>query len=162
MNSFQLLTVWMLGVAAVAGGLWLLVRTVRRIQSRTSPANRHTYQIAGSVVEICVGDGCSLDDLRALLESIRDDPALPSPVHVLCDSSARRETLTDADVRIRLAVFLDVLRPRMVPVMAVVPSSAITSSAKAAQRYAAAAGIRIELFQDHAGARRWLCHAAHA
>jgi len=70
--------------------------------------------------------------------------------------------LTDVDVRSRLEVFLNILRPRMVPVFAVVMSSAITSSAQAAQRYAAAAGVRVELFLDFEPARWWLSTCAPA
>jgi len=154
MNSFQFTTVWVLSLAASLGCLWLLVWWLGgRRRPGLSVAQRRVYQISGSVVEIRIGDGWSISDLRALLESIRADPSLPPAPLVLCDNSARMERLTDADVRTRLAVFLDILRP---PVVAVVASAAITASAAAAQRYAAAAGIRMELFQDREGARRWL------
>jgi hypothetical protein len=158
MNSFQLLTMWVVGVAVCIGGVWLLAWAVTRRWPRSSPARAgvRSYQVNGQFVEICVGDGYSVTDLRALFESIRDDPTLPADALLLFDGSARTEVLTDADVRTRLAVLLDVLRPRMVPAFAVIVSSAIASSAQAAQRYAAAAGVRVELFLDAERARLWL------
>jgi hypothetical protein len=48
----------------------------------------------------------------------------------------------------------------MVPAYAVIVSSAIASSAQAAQRYAAAAGVRVELFLDFEPARHWLSTCA--
>jgi hypothetical protein len=97
-----------------------------------------------------------VSDLRALFESIRDDPKLPAEPLLLFVGSARTEALADAVVRTRLAVFLDILRPRMVPAFAVIVSAAIASSAQAAQRYAAAGGVRVELFLDFERARSWL------
>ena len=162
MNSFQLLTMWVVGVAGGAGGVWLLVWAVNRRRSRSRPAlaGVRSYQVNGQFVEICVGDGYSLTDLRALFEAIRDDPTLPAEALLLFDGSARTEVLTDADVRTRLAVLLDVLRPRMVPAFAVIVSSALASSAQSAQRYAAATGVRVELFLDAERARTWLSTCA--
>jgi hypothetical protein len=107
-------------------------------------------------VEICVQDGYSLSELRALFESIRDDPGLPPEALLLFDGRTRKERLPEADVRARLAVFLDTLRPRIAPAYAVVVSAAIVSAAEAAQREAEVAGLRVGLFQDFDRARRWL------
>jgi hypothetical protein len=161
-NSFQLLTMWIVGIVVVAGTVWLLVLAVKRLWYRTSStlAGVRSYRINGRFVEICVPDGYSLAELRALFESIRDDPTLPSEALLLFDGSARTEVLTDADVRTRLAALLDILRPRMAPVFAVIVSSAIALSAQAAQRYATAAGVRVELFLDFERARRWLSTCA--
>ena len=158
MNSFQLLTMWIVGIAVGVGCTWLLVWAANHLWYQTSPAlaGARPYRINGPFVEICVADGYSLTDLRALFESIRDDPTLPSEALLLFDGSARTEVLTDAEIRARLAALLDILRPRMAPVYAVIVSSAIASSAQAAQRYASAAGIRVELFLDFERARRWL------
>ena len=114
------------------------------------------YRINGPLVEICVADGCSLTDLRALFESIRNDPALPREALLLFDGTRRTERLTDADVRARLTAMLDILRPRIAPMYAVVVSSAIALASQAAQRYAAAEGVRVELFRDFERAREWL------
>jgi len=159
-NSFQLLSMWIVGIAVGAGCLWLLMWAWQRRRSQidAEPGLR-PYQINGPFVEICVADGCSLADLRALFESIRDDPTLPSEPLLLFDGSARKEVLSDTDVRTRLAVFLDIFRPR-VPVFAVVVSSAMVASAQASQRYAAAAGVRVELFPDFEPARGWLAARA--
>ena len=107
-------------------------------------------------MEICVEDGYSLSELRRCSnrsETIRDCRRKLS-----CCSTAGRERKgsPDADVRARLAVFLDTLRPRMAPAYAVVVSSAIASAAEAAQREAEVAGLRVGLFQDFDRARRWL------
>ena len=107
-------------------------------------------------MEICVEDGYSLGQLRALFESIRDDPGLPSEALLLFDGRTRKERLAESDVRARLAVFLDTLRPSMAPAYAVVVSAAIVSAAEAAQREAEVAGVRVGLFQDFDRARRWL------
>jgi hypothetical protein len=161
-NNFQILTMWIVGIAVGVGSVWLLMWAGNHLWCRISPtlAGVCSYRINGPFVEICVADGYSLTDLRALFESIRDDPTLPSEPLLLFDGSARTEVLTDADVRARLAALLDILRPRMKPVFAVIVSSAITLSAEAAQRYAAAAGIRVELFLDFERARRWLSTCA--
>jgi hypothetical protein len=161
-NGFQLLTMWIVGIAAGAGCVWLLVWAGTHLGYRTSPSHAGVcaYRINGPFVEICVADGYSLTDLRALFESIRDDPALPSEALLLFDGSARTEELTDADVRARLGALLDILRPRIAPVFAVIVSSAIALSSQAAQRYAAAAGVRVELFLDFERARTWLSTCA--
>jgi hypothetical protein len=161
-NSFQLLTLWVVGSAICAGCVWLLVWAVNRLWFRRASAIGpiRPYQIDGPFVEICVADGYSLADLRALFESIRDDPRLPPGALLVFDSSARAEVLSDADVRSRLAVFLDILRPRMVPAFAAIASSAIASSARASQQYAAAVGVRVELFLDLERARDWLSTCA--
>lgn len=164
MNSFQILTIWIVGIGAVAGVAWLLLWAGNRRWSRSPSARTvgRRYQINGPFVEICVSDGCSLTDLRALFESIRDDPTLPSDALLLFDGSARREALTDGDVRGRLEVLLDILRPRIVPAFAVIVSSALASSARLTQQYAAAAGVRVELFLDLERARGWLSTCAPA
>jgi hypothetical protein len=161
-NNFQLLTMWIVAVTAGVGCVCLLVWASHRRRSRllAPPPSARSYQITGRFVEICVADGCSLTDLRALFESIRDDPTLPAPALLLFDGRGRSEWLSDADVRSRLAVFLDILRPHMVPAYAVIVSSAIVSSARAAQRYAAARGVRAELFPDVERARGWLSTCA--
>jgi hypothetical protein len=161
-NSFQLVTMWTIGIAVGVGCLWLLMWARSHLWYRTPPpqAGVRSYRINGRFVEIRVADGYSLIDLRALFESIRDDPTLPSEALLLFDGSARTEVLTDADVRARLAALLEILRPRIAPVFAVIVSSAIALSAQAAQRYAAAAGIRVELFPDFERARRWLSTCA--
>ena len=156
MNSFQLTTVWVLGIAGGLGCVYLLMwlRGLPRRRPRLSSAP--PYRIDSPFVEICVEDGYSLSQLRALFESIRDDPGLPSEALLLFDGRTRKERLAEDDVRARLAVFLDTLRPRMAPAYAVVVSAAIVSAAEAAQREAEVAGLRVGLFQDFDRARRWL------
>jgi hypothetical protein len=155
-NSFQLTTVWVLGIAAGLGCVYLLMwlRGLPRRWPRVS--SPRPYRIDSPFVEIWVEDGCSLSELRALFESIRDDPGLPSEALLLFDGRTRKERLPEADVRARLAVFLDTLRPRMAPAYAVVVSAAIASAAEAAQREAEVAGLRVGLLQDFDRARRWL------
>jgi hypothetical protein len=157
-NNFQLLTTWMVGIALGAGCVWLLMWAWKRLWCWTAPAlgGVGSYRINGPFVEVCVADGCSVTDLRALFESIRDDPALPSEALLLFDGSARTKVLTDAEVRARVAALLDLLRPRIAPAFAVIVSSAIARSAEASQRYAAAAGIQVELFLDFGAASIWL------
>ena len=156
MNSFQLTTVWVLGIAGGLGCVYLLMwlRGLPRRWSR--PSSARPYRIDTPFVEICVEDGYSLGQLRALFESIRDDPGLPSEALLLFDGRTRKERLAESDVRARLAVFLDTLRPSMAPAYAVVVSAAIVSAAEAAQREAEVAGLRVGLFQDFDRARRWL------
>jgi hypothetical protein len=158
MNSFQLTTIWVIGAAAGVRCAWLLVWAVHHQWSR--PATRRpsgrAYRIDGQFVQVCVSDGSSLADLRALFESIRDDPTLPLNALLLFDGRARREVLAEPDIQRRLAVFLDILRPRMAPAFAVVVSSAIAPSSRAAQCHAEALGVRAELFQDVERARGWL------
>ena len=55
-------------------------------------------------MEIWVEDGYSLGQLRALFESIRDDPGLPSEALLLFDGRTRKERLAESDVRARLEV----------------------------------------------------------
>ena len=162
MNSFQLTTIWILAIAAAIGLVWLSIWARSQLRRRETLGLSRTrpYRIDTPFVEVCVSDGCSLSDLRSLFESIRDDPKLPTAALVLFDSSTRRETLADADVRARVAVFLDIMRPRMAPAYAVVVSTKIAGAAETAQREAAVAGIRVGLFQDFDRARRWL--SAHA
>ena len=159
---------WILGIAVGAGCVWLLMRVLNRRPLHNArldgasemidggPAGVRAYRINGPFVEICVADGCSLTDLRALFESIRNDPALPTEALLLFDASRRTERLTDADVRARLTALLEILRPRIAPMYAVVVSSAIALASQAAQQYAAAAGVRVELFRDFERAREWL------
>ena len=158
MNSFQITTLWVLGIAATAGCVWLVAWALNRRRRQAPPRHAGTpsYRIDAPFVEICVADGYPLSDLRSFFESIRDDPRLPSQALLLFDGSARTERLTEADVRARLAVFLDTLRPRIAPAYAVVVSPAIVPAAESAQREAAAAGLRVGLFLDFERARRWL------
>ena len=137
--------------------VWLLVWTLNRRGSQTHLAlAARPYQITGPFVKVRVADGYSLTDLRALFESIRNDPKLPTEALLLFDGSARTESLTEADVRARMTVFLDILRPHIAPVFAVIAPTAMASAAQAAQLHAAAAGVRVELFRDLDRARRWL------
>jgi hypothetical protein len=160
-NSFQLTTFWILGIAAIVAGVWVCAWLVAwTLNCRRQVSSKHSgtpsYRIDAPFVEICVSDGYSLSDLRAFFESIRDDPGLPCPALLLFDGSARTERLTDADVRARFAVFVDTLRPRIAPAYAVVVSAAIVSAAETAQREAAAVGLRVGLFLDFERARGWL------
>jgi hypothetical protein len=163
-NSFQLTTLWMLGIAGSVGCLWLLIWALWQRHGRgvSRRLGAPSYRIEAPFVEICVGDGYSLSDLRAFFESIRDDPRLPSSALLLFDGSARSEKLTDADVHARLEVFLDTLLPRIAPAYAVVVSAAIAPAAETAQLEAAAAGVRVGLFGDFERARRWLSAYAQA
>jgi hypothetical protein len=115
-----------------------------------------SYRINGPFVEVSLGDTYSLSALRALFESVRDDPALPRGALLLFDGSARTDVLSDADVRARLDALLETLAPRVAPVCAVIMSSAIARAAQTAQREARAADFRVELFLDFESARRWL------
>jgi hypothetical protein len=157
-NSFQLTTIWVLSLAGAIGIVWLSIwAAMRPRRGRTLGLSReHPYRINSPFVEVCIGDGYSLSELRRLFESIRDDPKLPTDALLLFDSSARREKLADADVRERLAVFLDIMRLRMAPAYAVVVSPTIAGAAETAQVEAAVAGVRVGLFQDFDRARRWL------
>ena len=117
MNSFQLTTIWILAFAGTAGLVWLSIWTGRRTGTKATLglSRNRPYRIDSPFVEVCVDDGYSLNELRTLFESIRDDPGLPSEALLLFDSSTRREKLGEADVRARLDVFLEVLRPKMAP-----------------------------------------------
>jgi hypothetical protein len=162
-NSFQVTTIWIIGIAAAASLTWLSVWAERQRRNRGTLglSRTHPYRIRSPFVEVRVADGCSLNELRTLFESIRDDPKLPSDALLLFDSSGRRERLADSDVRARLGVFLDIMRPRMAPAYAVVVSTTIASAAETAQREAAVEGIRVGLFQDFDRARNWLSGHAH-
>jgi hypothetical protein len=148
----------MLGITGTIGFVWLSIFTAKQLRTgRTLGLSRsRPYRINSPFVEICVADGCSLSELRALFESIRDDPKLPAEALLLFDSSGRKEKLADADVRARLAVFLDIMRASMAPAYAVVVSARLAGAAETAQREAEVAGIRVGLFQDFDRARRWL------
>ena len=114
MNSFQLLTIWIVGSSVAVGCLWLLTWAGYRWWFRLSATGTgvRQYRIDGQLVEISVADGCSVADLRALFESIRDDPALPSGALLLFNGSERERVISDADVHTRMAVFLaHILRP---------------------------------------------------
>jgi hypothetical protein len=157
-NSFQLTTIWMLSVAGTLGLVWLSIFTAQQLRTGRSLglSRSRPYRINSPFVEICVADGYSLGELRTLFESIRDDPRLPAEALLLFDSSGRKEKLGEAEVRARLTVFLDIMRPSMAPAYAVVVSARIAGAAETAQREAEVAGIRVGLFQDFDRARRWL------
>jgi hypothetical protein len=73
------------------------------------------YHINGQFVEISLGARYSVPELRALFESIRDDPAVPDGALLLFDASARTQVLSEDDVRGRLGMLLDILGLRLAP-----------------------------------------------
>jgi hypothetical protein len=115
-----------------------------------------SYRIDAPFVEVSLGAIYTSTELRRLFESIRDDPAVPDEALLLFDTTARTEVIATADIRERLDVLVDTLRPRIAPVFAIIVSSATALMAQTAQREARAKGFRVGLFLDVESARRWL------
>jgi hypothetical protein len=119
-----------------------------------------SYRIDGRFVEISLGERYTATELRDLFLELRDDTTLPVGALLLFDASARRDVLSEEEVRARLGMLIDILGPHLGSAFAAIVSSASALTGQVAQREASASGLRCALFIDAASARHWLAAVA--
>ena len=115
-----------------------------------------SYSVDGHILTVHVTGASDPEQRGALLQAIRNDPAVPRGAVLLLRVEDITETFDDAELRARLAGLIRGLGPKLVPVCAVIGPQSYLLEGHRFQNLAGQAGLRVGLFRDEASARTWL------
>lgn len=116
------------------------------------------YIVQGRRLEITASEPQRPGAAASVFEKIRADPKVPDGFALLLDTREFGESLTSIDIGQRIKRMIDELRPKMLPVCAVVIASDTLQAVGAsfARDFARQYGVTLRVCYDLPEARRWL------